>query len=439
MTGALANGHRSQRPAQRGPAPAQLLREAADAAAIGWSGRLYPQAAERAVVHLRLTIRMLCAVVADAATMSEHDVLLDGMRCLLMAWRCSAGDETGTGQDAEANGIGEAGNVLIAAARYLAAAWFDDSLGACSPAELAALGSAVQAVARAAQALARNARPHPSERLNMASTWLDMAAACLASDTDVAQGQPSGCGAGTDCVAPTSRACTDRTNRRRRRAAPRPLRNLARSGLPRRTGNQRSSPASAAPAQQRRRGLSVPVFTATAMINIIALLSACSGTSQLQVAQAARSSPAVSAESSPAVESQVIAAYTGYFPVLQEAEPLPGDRAARLLAPFAAQPYLSQVLEQMTRARTEGEVAWGSVAPHVTSVEINGGHAVVRDCQDAHAAWLVSSATGQAIPGSTGSTHTYLIAALARGTDDRWRLTWLAHAAGPCSPVPSPP
>jgi hypothetical protein len=192
------------------------------------------------------------------------------------------------------------------------------------------------------------------------------------------------------------------------------------------------------PAPRYRRGLS-PVFAATAMINVIALLSACSDTSQLQVAQTASASPAVAVESSPTVEAQVIEAYTGYFPVVQEAEPLPESRAARLLAPWAAQPYLRQVLEQMTRARMEGEVAWGQVTPHVTSVEISGGHAVVRDCQDAHAAWLVSSATSQAIPGSTGSPHTYLIAALARSTDGRWRLTWLAHVAGPCSPVPSPP
>ena len=417
--------------------PARMLAEAATAACADWSRPMCPQAAERAAVHLRLTFRMLCAAIADASSGSERDVLLDGMRCLLMAWRCSAGDEIGTGQDAQATGIGDAGNVLIAAARYLATAWFNDSFGECSAAELAALGSAVQAVAQAARALARNARPHPSERLMMASIWLDLAAGRLASDADAEQGHPSGRGAQTDCVARVSRARSGRTGRHRRRAAP----ELARSGRARNPGNQRSSLASAAagPAQRSRRGLRVPVFTATAVINIIALLSACSDTSQLQVAQTARSSAAVSVEASATVESTVIAAYTGYFPVVQEAEPLPENRAARLLAPWAAQPYLSQVLEQTTRARTDGEVAWGQVTPHVTSVAINSGHAVVRDCQDAHAAWLVSSATGRAIPGSTGSPHTYLIAALARGTDGRWRLTWLAHVAGPCSPVPSPP
>lgn len=32
-------------------------------------------------------------VMADAARMSEREVVLDSMRCLLMAWRCSADDE----------------------------------------------------------------------------------------------------------------------------------------------------------------------------------------------------------------------------------------------------------------------------------------------------------------------------------------------------------
>jgi len=109
-----------------------------------------------------------------------------------------------------------------------------------------------------------------------------------------------------------------------------------------------------------------------------------------------------------------------------------------MLAPFAAQPYLGDVLAQMAWYRAHDEVSWGYLVPHVTSVQITGGQAVVRDCQDASNAWLVSTVTGRAILGSAGSARTYLIAVLARGGDGRWRLTLLAHVAGPCSPVPSP-
>jgi len=141
---------------------------------------------------------------------------------------------------------------------------------------------------------------------------------------------------------------------------------------------------------------------------------------------------------SPAAAAQVIAAYTAYFPALTAAEPQPQPRAAATLAPYAAQPYLGHVLAQMASYRAYGEVAWGYLVPHITRVQVSGSQAIVRDCQDASNAWLVGSVTGQVIPGTTGSAHTYLVATLDRGSDGRWRLTLLAHVAGQCSRVPSP-
>lgn len=146
----------------------------------------------------------------------------------------------------------------------------------------------------------------------------------------------------------------------------------------------------------------------------------------------------VGAVPSPAAAAQVIAAYTAYFPALTAAEPQPQPRAAAMLAPYAAQPYLGHVLAQMAWYRAHDELSWGYLVPHVTSVQITGSQAVVRDCQDAGNAWLVSTVTGEVIPGTVGSVRTYLVATLARGGGERWRLTFLAHVAGPCSPVPSP-
>ncbi len=146
----------------------------------------------------------------------------------------------------------------------------------------------------------------------------------------------------------------------------------------------------------------------------------------------------VGAVPSPAAAAQVIAAYTAYFPALTAAEPQPQARAAAMLVPYAAQPYLGHVLAQMAWYRAHDEVSWGFLIPHVTSVQITGSQAVVRDCQDAGNAWLVSTVTGEVIPGTVGSARTYLVATLARGGGERWRLTFLAHVAGSCSPVPSP-
>jgi len=83
-------------------------------------------------------------------------------------------------------------------------------------------------------------------------------------------------------------------------------------------------------------------------------------------------------------------------------------------------------------------VTSGHVIPHVTRVVVRGSLARVYDCQDASHAALANSRTGQVIPGTRGSAHTYLIASLARGSDGRWRLTSLAHVAVPCKPVSSP-
>jgi hypothetical protein len=141
---------------------------------------------------------------------------------------------------------------------------------------------------------------------------------------------------------------------------------------------------------------------------------------------------------SPSAAAAVIAAYTAYFPALLAAEPLPQARAAAMLAPYAAQPYLGHVLAQIAAYQANDEVSWGSLVPHVTRVQVSGDQAVVRDCQDASSAWLVSSATGRVIPGTTGYARTSLVAALARGSDGRWRLTFLGHLADPCEPVPSP-
>jgi len=177
------------------------------------------------------------------------------------------------------------------------------------------------------------------------------------------------------------------------------------------------------------------VILASAVIVAMAVLS---GPADGGPVLAARSSPLKAAWTSPSAAAQVIAAYMAFFPALTAAEPQPQARAAAMLAPYAAQPYLGHVLAQIAWYQAHDELAWGFLTPHVTSVQIIGGQAVVRDCQDASNAWLVSTVTGEVIPGTIGSPRTYLVAVLVRGGDGRWRLTLLAHVAGPCSPVPSP-
>jgi hypothetical protein len=179
-------------------------------------------------------------------------------------------------------------------------------------------------------------------------------------------------------------------------------------------------------------------LAACAVLSVLGLLAGGSAPDRmLPVAHAGRARTAAVVVS-PSAAAGVIAAYTAYFPALLAAEPQPQARAAAMLAPYAVQPYLGHVLAQIAVYRAHDEVSWGYLVPHVTSVQVSGDQAIVRDCQDASSAWLVSSATGRVIPGTPGYARTSLVAGLARGSDGRWRLTFLGHLTDPCEPVPSP-
>ncbi len=109
-----------------------------------------------------------------------------------------------------------------------------------------------------------------------------------------------------------------------------------------------------------------------------------------------------------------------------------------MLAPYVAEPYLGHLLAGMARYRVRNETAWGHVVPHITEVTVNGGGALVRDCQDDSHAGLADSRTGAVLPHSAGSAQTNIVATLTRGSDGRWRMTALEQLDAPCEPEPSP-
>jgi hypothetical protein len=179
---------------------------------------------------------------------------------------------------------------------------------------------------------------------------------------------------------------------------------------------------------------------AAAGIAAASLLSGCGGPAPVPLPSHSTPVHAPTATSAPtaSARTQVIAAYTAYFPASKAAEAAAPSRAQAILAPYAAQPYLRNVLAQMAGYRARGETAWGYVVPHITSVTVDGATAEVHDCQDASHAALASASTGKVIPGTAGQARTSLIASLALGSDGRWRITSLAHLAVPCSPASSP-
>lgn len=188
------------------------------------------------------------------------------------------------------------------------------------------------------------------------------------------------------------------------------------------------------PARPRRRR-AAPVVLAGLAAALAAASALAPGRAPGRMLTSALTAPV----SPPAAQAAAITAYTSYIAAVQDAEPQPPARAAAILAGYATQPYLGHVLAQIASYREQGELAWGYVTPHITSVQVDGTEAVVRDCQDASNAWLVAAATGTVVPGSTGSPRTLLVAVLARAENGKWLVTLLAHLPGTCSRVPSPP
>ena len=182
---------------------------------------------------------------------------------------------------------------------------------------------------------------------------------------------------------------------------------------------------------------------AATAISATALVADCGGQASVPLPSHSPSVHAPTTSPSPAdtgsVRTQVIAAYTAYFPASAAAEAAAPSRAQAILASYAAQPYLRNVLAQMASYRARDEVASGYVIPHVIRVTVSGRLATVYDCQDASRATLTNTRTGKITPPLKGSARTYLIASLALGKDGRWRITSLAHVAVPCSPASSPP
>ena len=173
-----------------------------------------------------------------------------------------------------------------------------------------------------------------------------------------------------------------------------------------------------------------------------ALLAGCAGSqtaASLPATTAPLSAPAGTVAATPSASPQqaAVADYTAYFPASKAAEDGPASKAEAVLSPYAAQPYLGQVLAQMATYRSRGETAAGYVTVHVTKVTVHGKDATVYDCQDASRAALASASTGKVIPGTSGRADTSLIASLVL-SDGRWRLVSLAHVAVPCSPAASP-
>jgi hypothetical protein len=101
-----------------------------------------------------------------------------------------------------------------------------------------------------------------------------------------------------------------------------------------------------------------------------------------------------------------------------------------VLADVATEPLLSGLIDGLHAELAAGSRPYGTVVPHVITVEIDGGRANLLDCQDASRSGDADADTG--LPRTVGRARTPVAATLQRGADGRWRVSQARYLDGQC-------
>jgi hypothetical protein len=132
----------------------RLLREAAEAAAVVWSGAPYLQRRRRARRQLCQTLDDLRTVSAELAAADQRSQLQEFSRCMAQAWRIAQAT-SGAMRGEPSGSSGDHGDVLRAAARLVVAVRKQQAPGQQAPAaDIIELLGAVQALTQCACELA---------------------------------------------------------------------------------------------------------------------------------------------------------------------------------------------------------------------------------------------------------------------------------------------
>jgi hypothetical protein len=131
-------------------------------------------------------------------------------------------------------------------------------------------------------------------------------------------------------------------------------------------------------------------------------------------------------------KNAVIAAYTAFFPAVNQALEAQPEQAREILKDYAVGDYLEFEIRQVMDHQARHLEPWGKTIVHITNVELEDATAKVHDCQDASNAGLADKDTHQLIPQSRGTAHRNLIASMKLGKDGRWRLTDLKQYRTMC-------
>jgi hypothetical protein len=143
--------------------------------------------------------------------------------------------------------------------------------------------------------------------------------------------------------------------------------------------------------------------------------------------------PAAASGPTPAVNGQVVAAYTGYWQALGQALDARNATQARvILAQFASPALIPSLVSGLETDWARGEIQYGAPVPHILSVQITGDKATVHDCADFSHAGVQKAATGQVV-GSLGNPRVNMISVLVL-SGGRWLLSNQVPVVASCTP-----
>jgi hypothetical protein len=178
---------------------------------------------------------------------------------------------------------------------------------------------------------------------------------------------------------------------------------------------------------------------ATAGLTSVALAATACGGHAASVALprkagAATIAPVSQAGSAPTPQQAVAAAYRGYWRAYAAAmTALKPGRARVILAPYAAQSGLAQLIANLQAVWAANDTAYGGAVTHVKGVQVTGKRAILHDCLDLSHFGVLNRASGRVVPDSFGLPNRDYYISLVR-SGGRWRVSNMQPVEVPCEP-----
>jgi hypothetical protein len=128
-----------------------------------------------------------------------------------------------------------------------------------------------------------------------------------------------------------------------------------------------------------------------------------------------------------------LAQYRAFWAALTPASKAPASERRAMLAPYAADPELTSLLNGIARDRDSGRVYYGTpvLRPKITTLSTARRLAVINDCQDASRTGDKDLKSGRLL--TKGTPATPVVSTLHLLNDGTWRVVFVSFPKQSCS------